>query len=99
MTFRPSGAAPEGLLFWRLRFRSRWGIQPPTTMHPTSPDTRTQFLATPQFGFAHLRDDRARTEPLHDFLVVQFGAAADVAVSRRDGPRFSPRRYFTRDLP
>lgn len=68
-------------------------------MHPSSPDTRTQFLATPQFGFAHLRDDRARTEPLHDFLVVQSGAVADRAASSADRFQIAPRHFFTRDLP
>lgn len=50
-------------------------------MHTDTLDTRTQFLATPQFGFAHLRGSRTPAEPIHDFLVVHFGAVAGIVAT------------------
>lgn len=54
-------------------------------MHTITPETRTEFLATPQFGFAHLRGSLTHVEPIHDFLVVQFGAVAEIVASARLG--------------
>lgn len=63
-------------------------------MHTDTPAIRTQFLTTPQFGFAHLSEGQPRTEPSHDFLVVQFGAVAEAAPAPRAGrgPATGPRR-------
>jgi len=68
-------------------------------MHTDTPETRTRFLATPQFGFAHLRDGRALVEPIHDFLVVQFGAIAEFATAARAGHGPAMRTFPTGDLP
>jgi hypothetical protein len=68
-------------------------------MHTDTPDTRTQFLATPQFGFAHLRESRMRNEPNHDFLVVQFGAAAETDLTPRAGRRFAASHRRGRNQP
>lgn len=54
-------------------------------MHTDTHDTRTQFVATPQFGFTHLHESLTRNEPSHDFLVVQFGAIAETAPMPRAG--------------
>ena len=54
-------------------------------MHTDTIAPRTDFLATPQFGFAHLRGSLTCVEPIHDFLVVQFGAMAGFVASARRG--------------
>lgn len=58
-----------------------------TTMHTDTIETRTEFLATPQFGFAHLRGSLTHIEPIHDFLVVQFGAVAEMVAAAGAAPR------------
>lgn len=68
-------------------------------MHPDTPETRHRFLATPQFGFAHLRDGHALVEPIHDFLVVQFGAVAEFGAVARAGHGPTTRTHRTGDLP
>jgi len=73
--------------------------QPPTTMHTETTETRTQFVATPQFGFAHLLESRTRTEPIHDFLVVQFGAVAETLATAGRGLGRAMRGWETGDLP
>lgn len=68
-------------------------------MHPDTPEPRHRFLATPQFGFAHLRDGRALVEPIHDFLVVQFGAIAEFATSPLAANGLAMRECRAEDLP
>jgi len=68
-------------------------------MHTDTPETRTQFVATPQFGFAHLWGSLTRTEPMHDFLVVQFGAVAEAVAASRVRSGSILRRHRTEDRP
>lgn len=68
-------------------------------MHTDTPATRTQFLATPQWGFAHLHEQPLRFEPRHDFLAVHFGAEADAVGTPCARPATPLRNLRTGNLP
>lgn len=68
-------------------------------MHTDTIEPRTDFLATPQFGFAHLRGSLTCVEPIHDFLVVQFGAMAEFVASARGGQKLARNTPYPEALP